>query len=204
MRRDGPSRERRAVFRSVTEEKETEGTGGSSRLGSLHRRPAMTDSAWTDDRVDRLKALWLEGRTADWIARDLAHGITRSAVLGKVHRLGLSAGRTPAVTATLKAKPPKPRGEAGRATPLSGATEIVARSSTPPIAPVKPQERGLSSVLTIRHRQCRWPLGDPRAIDFSLCGRPVARGAFCGPHAAVAYRAKPDTVEALERLARLN
>jgi GcrA cell cycle regulator len=53
----------------------------------------MTASAWTDDRIGRLKILWIEGRTAEQIARILGAGITRSAVLGKVHRLGLSAGR---------------------------------------------------------------------------------------------------------------
>ncbi len=56
----------------------------------------MTASAWTDDRVGRLKTLWLEGRSAAQIARDLDHGLTRSAVLGKVYRLGLSAARPPA------------------------------------------------------------------------------------------------------------
>ena len=53
----------------------------------------MTASAWTDDRIDRLKTLWLEGRTAEQIAAELKNGITRSAVLGKVYRMGLSAGR---------------------------------------------------------------------------------------------------------------
>ena len=53
----------------------------------------MTASAWTEDRVGRLKTLWHEGQTAEQIARDLANGITRCAVLGKVYRMGLSAGR---------------------------------------------------------------------------------------------------------------
>lgn len=164
----------------------------------------MTDSAWTDDRVDRLKLLWREGRTAEWIARELAHGITRSAVLGKVHRLGLSAGRTPQVAASRKMELSKPQGGARKTGSPSRAAEVVARSSPSSPAPAKTHERGLASVLTIRRCECRWPLGDPHAVDFSLCGRPVARGAFCGQHADVAYRRKPATVEGLERLARLN
>lgn len=53
----------------------------------------MTTSVWTEDLVDRLKILWREGRSAAEVARALKNGVTRSAVLGKVHRLGLSEGR---------------------------------------------------------------------------------------------------------------
>lgn len=69
----------------------------------------MTASAWTDDRIGRLKKLWLEGQTAEQIARDLANGITRSAVLGKVHRMGLSAGRSgrPPKRPAVGPKPPR-------------------------------------------------------------------------------------------------
>ena len=46
--------------------------------------------SWTDERVEHLKKMWLEGLSASQIANELAHGITRNAVIGKVHRLGLS------------------------------------------------------------------------------------------------------------------
>ena len=45
--------------------------------------------AWTDERVERLKELWAEGMTASQIASNLG-GVSRNAVIGKVHRLGLS------------------------------------------------------------------------------------------------------------------
>jgi len=45
--------------------------------------------SWTDERVDALKVMWAEGRSASQIAKDLG-GVTRNAVIGKVHRLGLS------------------------------------------------------------------------------------------------------------------
>lgn len=70
----------------------------------------MTKSAWTDHRVGRLKTLWLEGRTAEQIARELQNGISRSAVLGKVHRLGLSAGR-PGRPPASRTPAPRPRRE---------------------------------------------------------------------------------------------
>jgi len=154
----------------------------------------MTASAWTDDRIGRLKTLWLEGQTAEQIARDLANGITRSAVLGKVHRMGLSGGRS--------GRPPK-RPDAAPNPPRLAPTGCLAAR---PIDahPVLAIEHGLATVLSVRRCQCRWPFGEPGAADFSLCGQPVARGAFCALHAAVAYRPAAETARTLDRLARLN
>ena len=49
-----------------------------------------TSPAWTEDRVQTLTRLWRDGLSASQIARALAGGVTRNAVIGKVHRLGLS------------------------------------------------------------------------------------------------------------------
>ena len=154
----------------------------------------MTASAWTDDRIGRLKKLWLEGRTAEQIARDLANGITRSAVLGKVHRMGLSAGRSGRPPKRLAAAPKPLRLAPTRfrpAQPIGAPSEVAA-------------EHGLVTLLSVRRCQCRWPFGEPGTADFSLCGQPVTRGAFCASHAAIAYRPAADTPRTLERLARLN
>ncbi|MDB9729844.1 GcrA cell cycle regulator, partial [Amylibacter sp.] len=51
--------------------------------------------AWTDDRVEILKKMWGEGKSASQIAKELG-GVTRNAVIGKVHRLGLSNRATTA------------------------------------------------------------------------------------------------------------
>lgn len=51
--------------------------------------------SWTDERVERLSTLWLEGRSASQIAADLGGGVSRNAVIGKVHRLGLSGRAVP-------------------------------------------------------------------------------------------------------------
>lgn len=55
-------------------------------------------SAWTDDRVETLTLLWKDGASASQIARDLG-GVTRNAVIGKIHRLGLSGRGTPSAPA---------------------------------------------------------------------------------------------------------
>ena len=65
--------------------------------------------SWTDERVETLKRMWAEGQSASQIAKELG-GVTRNAVIGKVHRLGLSnrsTGAAPA-KAEAKAKPAEP------------------------------------------------------------------------------------------------
>ncbi len=70
--------------------------------------------SWTDDRVETLKKMWGEGQSASQIAKELG-GVTRNAVIGKVHRLGLSNRATSAGAAKTEAKPkakPAPKIEA--------------------------------------------------------------------------------------------
>ena len=50
--------------------------------------------SWTDERIDRLKAMWADGSTASQIAEDLG-GVSRNAVIGKAHRLGLESRPSP-------------------------------------------------------------------------------------------------------------
>lgn len=139
----------------------------------------MTTSAWTEDRIGRLKSLWREGRTADQIARELQNGISRSAVLGKVFRLGLSATRSPSVI-----KPAKPTRSRSRS---SVAATPVQRTAKPEVDREAPS-KGLTTILSVRRLECRWPYGEPGTSDFTLCGRRVTRGAFCAAHAGIGYQ----------------
>jgi len=69
--------------------------------------------SWTDDRVEILKKMWGEGQSASQIAKELG-GVTRNAVIGKVHRLGLS-NRTRAKGQGNTQSGPKGQGPTGRA-----------------------------------------------------------------------------------------
>ena len=77
--------------------------------------------SWTDERVDLLSRLWLEGKSASQIAKALGGGLTRNAVIGKVHRLGL-AGRVKATAA-----PTSP--DEADAAPLNGTFSEMVESS---------------------------------------------------------------------------
>ena len=74
--------------------------------------------SWTDERVELLKKMWNEGQSASQIAKELG-GVTRNAVIGKVHRLGLSnrASTTPKPETKPKAPPPPKAKEAPKPEP---------------------------------------------------------------------------------------
>ena len=113
----------------------------------------MTQANWSDDRVEQLKSLWTEGLSASQIARALG-GVTRNAVIGKVHRLGLAGRASPS------------RSERPRLPMAPKAPSI--RSHVPAIPvveedPLQLEDGSHATVLTISDRMCRWPIGDPAA-----------------------------------------
>ncbi|WP_377297501.1 GcrA family cell cycle regulator [Rhizobium sp. SGZ-381] len=168
---------------------------------------------WTDERVERLKRLWAEGLSASQIATQLG-GVSRNAVIGKVHRLNLpgraKAGGTQATARTAPAKrttsaPRAPnfaaRTPAGAPTrtvtrPL-GATlvteEVEAEAAEPaefkaPSNVVVPMSRKLS-LTDLTERTCKWPMGDPLKDDFHFCGSESAdTSPYCKYHARLAYQ----------------
>ncbi|RKT31020.1 GcrA cell cycle regulator [Roseovarius halotolerans] len=96
--------------------------------------------SWSDERVELLKKLWGEGQSASQIAKELG-GVTRNAVIGKVHRLGLSnrngSGATGAESAT-KAKPAaKPEAKAKPAKPAAKPAPKPAPEAKEPASPVQ-------------------------------------------------------------------
>ncbi len=94
--------------------------------------------SWTDERVELLKKMWGEGQSASQIAKELG-GVTRNAVIGKVHRLGLSNRTAPGAAAAGKAEPkpdPKPKPAAAAPSPAP-APEPKTESAKPPPVPAR-------------------------------------------------------------------
>jgi GcrA cell cycle regulator len=86
--------------------------------------------SWTDEKVELLRKLWLEGLSASQIANTLSNGITRNAVIGKVHRLGLS-GRIKASAPTApraRAKPLRTPAQRPSAPAMRGNTALAIKS----------------------------------------------------------------------------
>ena len=147
--------------------------------------------AWTEDRVEILTKLWAEGLSASQIAKQLG-GVTRNAVIGKVHRLGLS-GRAkpsrPSVKRTKKAATARTRTPAAPRTPKPKPVVVAAPPPPPPLE-AKPLPNGeYATILTIRDHMCKWPIGDPSSSEFRFCGRKVKAGEpYCEAHCSVAYQ----------------
>lgn len=159
---------------------------------------------WDDERVELLKKLWAEGLSASQIAAQLG-GVSRNAVIGKVHRLKLSSrGRaTPPQARTKKPNgqapaPRQPRGQQFRpSTPTVGATALQPRFEAEPVveqAPrpalelVAPSSRRLK-LVELTERTCKWPNGDPLTEAFHFCGNDIGEtGPYCAYHARIAYQ----------------
>ncbi len=71
--------------------------------------------SWTNERIELLQKLWFEGWSVSRIAGEIAHGITRNAVIGKVYRLGRS-GRAKALPGNVPASPPHHKAPGARPT----------------------------------------------------------------------------------------
>jgi GcrA cell cycle regulator len=142
--------------------------------------------SWTDDRVSVLRKLWGEGRTAAEIAKELG-GVTRNAVIGKAHRLKLS-NRVSPIQQNKKPAVKVVTGE--RKVPEAANTSVV--SVIKQAVRIKPEIRtgDLMSLLELKPRMCRWPVGDPREEGFGFCGCESISGLpYCSDHAKVAYQA---------------
>ena len=61
--------------------------------------------AWTNERVQKLTLLWKNGKSASKIAIELGEGVSRNAVIGKIHRLGLSDRSSGTTTIDIKNQP---------------------------------------------------------------------------------------------------
>ncbi|MGQ3674837.1 GcrA family cell cycle regulator [Xanthobacter sp. TB0139] len=167
--------------------------------------------SWTDERVELLKKLWSEGLSASQIASELGE-VTRNAVIGKVHRLGLS-GRAKTVAAparprtTTKAKveqaPETPQAAApqrpatqGNAALAPVLEELVEEAPAPAPRPVEanvvPMGQGCT-IMNLTEYTCRWPVGEPGSDDFHFCGARSNPGTpYCAHHARIAYQPVQD------------
>ncbi len=144
--------------------------------------------SWTEERVGALKKLWLEGQSASQIAKQLGDGVTRNAVIGKVHRLGLSGRAAPSQPARATFRQPRPRPQVSAPSAPRRIEAAQPRPAAPPPAPVVDLP-GTATVLTLGAHMCKWPIGDPTSDEFSFCGRRSGEGTpYCVEHAKVAYQ----------------
>ena len=161
------------------------------------------DMSWTDERVELLKKLWSDGLSASQIATELG-GITRNAVIGKVHRLGLSGRAKAPSSAAPRQRKARPQTHVMRmARPaMRGNTALARHAYAVYELEVEPEPEAIENIVPIGQRctlldlsdaKCRWPIGDPGASDFFFCGgKPVGELPYCAYHARIAYQPVAD------------
>jgi GcrA cell cycle regulator len=111
---------------------------------------------WNEEKINRLKKLWSEGLTTGEIGKRLS--VSKNAVVGKAHRLGLK----------------------GRPSPIK-------RPARPTESKKQPEVK-VFTLTDLSSQTCRWPIGDPKHEDFRFCGKPVYTGKpYCAEHCATAY-----------------
>ena len=156
--------------------------------------------SWNDERVETLKKLWSEGLSASQIAGRIG-GVTRNAVIGKVHRLGLSGRATtsrikshrPRRTAVQTKRIANPANRSRFAQSGNPAVRHLYQSDTEPyVAPIEEMVIPLAErkyIQTLMEVDCRWPIGDPQETDFHFCGKRKVNGLpYCEHHARRAFQ----------------
>jgi len=167
-----------------------------------HREPSRSTESWTVDRENMLRDLWADGLPASQIAAKLG-GVSRSSVIGKVHRLGLT-GRKLANRATAARERRKPTHHARPYKPsrsgvaAGGAfnTTFAHKAKSAPALELEEEPIELldipfaqrKTLIELSEHTCRWPVGHPDLPDFFFCGGDVAgEQVYCAYHCRVAY-----------------
>ncbi|UPT99329.1 GcrA family cell cycle regulator [Bradyrhizobium barranii subsp. apii] len=171
--------------------------------------PALT---WSDDRVEQLKKLWEAGLSASRIAAELGSDISRNAVIGKIHRLGLSGRTKGHETKARRSRTPRPSSPApsrrvlalrqaiDAATDDTHAANLEAAAEFDPAAisvsdAEIPAEVRVKSILDLQDGDCRFPIGEVGTEAFYFCGRGGRKLdglPYCARHARVAYTSRAE------------
>ena len=146
---------------------------------------------WTDEIIDRLRALWAEGVSTAEIGRRL--GVSKNAVVGKAHRLSLDARPSPIRRGAPGDAPKRStvRRVVGPTLPTMAPAAVERGpviAAPPPVASPPPALRAVQRAPGGRLVACCWPIGEPGTRSFRFCdGESLPGKPYCGAHAALAY-----------------
>ena len=152
-----------------------------------NRRPAGKP-AWSEERKDRAIALWKEGRSASQIAMELGGGLTRNAVIGKLHRHGIWRGEQSRAPGTGTKQRGKRRGGYGmRAQAVERRKELWATIGAE-ITDL-PADTGDNpvTIFDVADDQCRWPVAGEGTVMLCCGGKSFENLPYCIRHCRMAY-----------------
>ena len=148
--------------------------------------------SWTENKVNKLKELWGKGKTASQIA-EIIGGISRNAVIGKAHRLNLSA-KIKTRTATSNQNFENSLTEKNTKSKRGRKSRFQSLIIEKDFEPENPKQ-----LEELDENSCKWPIGHPNEKSFYFCGRSSLKDfSYCKLHLLYAYQPKgkkEDTVE---------
>ena len=146
--------------------------------------------SWTEEKVSKLKELWGKGNTASQIA-EIIGGISRNAVIGKAHRLNLSA-KIKTRTATSNKSFESSIGENNLKSKRGRKSKFKSLLIEKNFEPENPKQ-----LEELDENSCKWPIGHPDEKDFYFCGRTSLKDfSYCKLHLLYAYQPKGKKDEA--------
>ena len=149
--------------------------------------------SWTEEKVAKLKELWGKGNTASQIA-EIIGGISRNAVIGKAHRLNLSA-KIKTRTATSNQNYDNSLGEDRKKTKRVRRSKFKSLIIEKDFEPENPKQ-----LEELDDNSCKWPIGHPDEKSFYFCGRSSLKDfSYCKLHLLYAYQPKGKKEDAGEK-----
>ena len=150
--------------------------------------------SWTDEKVESLKKLWGSGKTASQIA-EIIGGISRNAVIGKAHRLNLSAKiktRSATSNQNFDSSTTEKNIQTSKKVRRSKFKSLIIEKDFEPENPKQLEE--------LDENSCKWPIGHPDEKSFYFCGRSSLKDfSYCKLHLLYAYQPKGKKEESTDK-----
>ena len=149
--------------------------------------------SWNDEKVAKLKELWGKGKTASQIA-EIIGGVSRNAVIGKAHRLNLSAKIKTRVASSSQGfeDNKENKNSKQRKSRRSRFNSIMIEKDFEPENPKQLEE--------LDEKSCKWPIGHPDEKNFYFCGRTSLKDfSYCKLHLLYAYQPKGKKEEVVDK-----
>ena len=149
--------------------------------------------SWTEEKVEKLKELWGKGNTASQIA-EIIGGICRNAVIGKAHRLNLSA-KIKARSSSGNQNFQKSNSEENHIQKRGRRSRFKSLLIEKDFEPENPKQ-----LEELDEKSCKWPIGHPNESSFYFCGRTSLKDfSYCKLHLLFAFQPKNKKEEVVDK-----